>query len=112
MKNEDQPIGSRDDLIQISVGFLREVKDMTTGAEMETWLNEKYGEESQLYRDLARLITAGDDADWAENLAVGGLSYRRSRILDVEPATVKFSIPTVSLNHSPANNTQAEETQA
>src|SRR3546814_4408127 len=68
MKNEDQPIGSRDDLIQISVGFLREVKDMTTGAEMETWLNEKYGEESQLYRDLARLITAGADEDWAENL--------------------------------------------
>src|SRR3546814_2470805 len=80
MKNEDQPIGSRDDLIQISVGFLREVKDMTTGAEMETWLNEKYGEESQLYRHLARLITAGADEDWAGNPVVGRLSYRTSRI--------------------------------
>src|SRR3546814_6202176 len=98
MKNEDQPIGSRDDLIQISVGFLREVKDMTTGAEMETWLNEKYGEESQLYRDLARLITAGADEDWAENLEVGGLSYRRSRILEAAPETFQFSITAVYMN--------------
>src|SRR3546814_15017576 len=86
MKNEDQPIGSRDDLIQISVGFLREVKDMTTGAEMETWLNEKYGEESKLYRDLARLITAGADEDWAEHLEVGSLSSRRSRIPNARSA--------------------------
>jgi hypothetical protein len=61
MKNEVQPIGSRDNLIQISIGFLRAVKDMTPGADMETWFNEKYGEESQLYHDLARLITAGVD---------------------------------------------------
>src|SRR3546814_12314945 len=100
MKNEDQPIGSRDDMIQISVVFLREVKDMTTGAEMETWLNEKYGEESQLYRDLARLITAGADEDWAENLEVGGLSYRRSRILAAAPETFQFRLTAVYQNSS------------
>ena len=47
MMNKDQPTGSRDDLIQISIGFLREVKDMTPGAEMEKWLNEKYGAQSR-----------------------------------------------------------------
>src|SRR3546814_1287687 len=112
MKNEDQPIGSRDDLIQISVGFLREVKDMTTGAEMETWLNEKYGEESQLYRDLARLITAGADEDWAENLEVGGLSYRRSRILEAAPETFQFSITAVYMNSSEAKTFKDEEDKA
>lgn len=48
-------MGSRDELIQYSIPFLREVKDMTPGAEMERWLNERYGEGSQLYQDLARL---------------------------------------------------------
>jgi hypothetical protein len=72
MNTEDQAIGSRDDLIQISIGFLREVKDMAPGAEMEKWLNEKYGEESQLYRDLARLIRVGVAEGWAANLEVNG----------------------------------------
>lgn len=47
-------MGSRDELIQCSIPFLREVKDMTPGAEMERWLNQTYGEGSQLYQDLAR----------------------------------------------------------
>src|SRR3546814_9408310 len=102
MKNEDQPIGSRDDLIQISVGFLREVKDMTPGTEMETWLNEKYGKESQLYRDLARLITAGVDEGWGANLEVDGPNYRRGRILEAAPATFQFSITAVYMNSSEA----------
>src|SRR3546814_13795715 len=105
MKNEDQPIGSRDDLIQSSVGFLREVKDMTTGAEMETWLNEKYGEESQLYRDLARLITAGADEDWAENLEFGGLDTRRRRLLEAAPATFQFTITPRNMKRREANTT-------
>jgi multidrug efflux pump subunit AcrA (membrane-fusion protein) len=75
MKNEDHPIGGRDELIQISIGFMREVKDMTPGAEMEKWLNEKYGEESQLYRDLARLIRVGVAEGWAANLEVNGPNY-------------------------------------
>ena len=52
-------MGSRDELIQRSISFLREVKDMTPGAEMERWLNRKYGEDSQLYQDLSRLIKRG-----------------------------------------------------
>ncbi|MGY4310902.1 hypothetical protein ACVWW1_000205 [Bradyrhizobium sp. JR3.5] len=33
-------MGSREELIQRSIPFLREVKDMTPGAKMEPWLNE------------------------------------------------------------------------
>ena len=36
-------MGHREELIERSISFLREVKDMTPGAEMEKWLNEKYG---------------------------------------------------------------------
>ncbi len=36
-------MGHREELIMRSIPFLREVKDMTPGAEMEKWLNEKYG---------------------------------------------------------------------
>jgi hypothetical protein len=34
---------SRQALINRSIPFLRKVKDMTPGAEMERWLNAKYG---------------------------------------------------------------------
>jgi hypothetical protein len=109
MKNEDQPIGSRDDLIQISIGFLREVKDMTPGAEMEKWLNEKYGEESQLYRDLTRLIRAGVAEGWAANLEVNGPNYRRSRILEAAPETFQFSITAVYMNSNEAKTFKDED---
>ena len=33
-------MGSREDLIQCSIPFLAEVKDMTPAAELERWLNE------------------------------------------------------------------------
>ncbi|MHC2273740.1 hypothetical protein ACVME8_000351 [Bradyrhizobium diazoefficiens] len=74
-------MGSREQLIERSIPFLQEVKDMTPGAEMERWLNEKYGEESPLYQDLARLIKVGVEEGWAANQEVEGPNYRRSRIL-------------------------------
>jgi hypothetical protein len=37
-------MGSREELIERSIPFLRQVKDMTPGAEMERWLNKKSGE--------------------------------------------------------------------
>jgi hypothetical protein len=109
VKKEDQPIGSRDDLSQISIEFLREVKDMTPGAEMEAWLDENYNEENQLYRDLARLITAGVDEGWAANLEVDGPNYRRSRILEAAPETFQFSITAVYMNSSEAKTFKDEE---
>ena len=100
---------SRDDLIRISIEFLREVKDMTPGAEMEKWLNERYGEESQLYRDLARLISAGLVEGWAANLEVNGLNYRRSRILAAAPETFHFSITAVYMNANEARTFKDED---
>ena len=46
-------MGHREELIQRSIAFLQEVRDMTPSAAMENWLNEKYGENSDLYKDLA-----------------------------------------------------------
>lgn len=88
-------MGSREELIERSIAFLREVKDMTPGAEMEHWLNEKYGEESPLYQDLARLIKIGVEEGWAANQEVDGPNYRRSRILEPTPETFQFSITAV-----------------
>jgi len=91
-------MGSREELIQRSIPFLREVKDMTPGAEMERWLNKKYGEESELYRDLSRLIKLGVAEGWAANEEVAGPNYRRSRILEPLPETFHFSITAVYMN--------------
>ena len=75
-------MGHREELIQRSIPFLREVKDMTPGADMEKWLNKKYGEDSELYRELSRLIKLGVEEGWAANVEVAGRNYRRSRIQD------------------------------
>ncbi|MGF6427810.1 hypothetical protein ABIE91_003030 [Bradyrhizobium elkanii] len=45
---------------------------MTPGAEMERWLNTTYGEDSALYRHLARLIKIGVEEGWAANQEVDG----------------------------------------
>jgi hypothetical protein len=91
-------MGSREQLIELSIPFLREVKDMTPSAAMERWLNETYGEESALYNDLARLIKMGVEEGWAANQEVDGPNYRRSRILEPTPETFHFSITAVYMN--------------
>ena len=91
-------MGAREDLIQRSIPFLREVKDMTPGAEMEKWLNEKYGATSDLYQGLSALIRAGVKEGWAANQQVDGPDYRRSRIMEPSPETFEFSITAVYMN--------------
>jgi hypothetical protein len=91
-------MGHREELIERSIPFLREVKDMTPSATMEKWLNQAYGENSDLYRDLAGLIKLGVEEGWAANQEVEGPNYRRSRILEPSPATFYFSITAVYMN--------------
>ena len=91
-------MGHREDLIQRSIPFLREVKDMTPSKEMEAWLNRKYGPDSDLYKDLSRLIKLGVREGWAANQEVSGPNYRRSRILEPSPDTFHFSITAVYMD--------------
>jgi hypothetical protein len=71
---------------------------MTPGAEMEKWLNEEYGESSELYRELSRLIKIGVAEGGAANQQVDGPNYRRSRIVEPSPETFQFSITAVYMN--------------
>src|ERR1700759_3773163 len=91
-------MGHREELIQRSIPFLQEVKDMTPSAQMEKWLNEKYGQNSDLYKELARLIKLGVEEGWAANQEVDGPNYRRSRIVEPTPETFHFSIPAVDMD--------------
>jgi len=95
-------MGHREELIQRSIPFLNEVKDMTPGANMEKWLNSKYGEDSALYQDLARLIKLGVAEGWAANQEVDGPNYRRSRIVEPSAETMHFSITAVYMNSNDA----------
>ena len=90
----------REELVQRSIAFLQEVKDMTPSADMERWLNRTYGEGSALYEDLARLIKLGVAEGWAANQEVDGPDYRRSRISEPSPETLHFSITAVYMNSS------------
>ncbi len=95
-------MGHREDLIARSIPFLQVVKDMTPGAEMEKWLNATYGPQSDLYRDLARLIRLGLQEGWAANVEVGGPNYRRSRIQEPTAETFHFSITAVYMDSKDA----------
>ena len=91
-------MNSRDELIQRSIPFLKEVKDMTPGAAMERWLNTRYGPGSALYEDLSRIIKIGVEEGWAANQEVSGPHYRRSRIHEPSPETFHFSITAVYMD--------------
>ena len=46
-------------LIEASLPFLAEIQNMTTGTEVEQWLNATYPPGSPLYDELATLVKAG-----------------------------------------------------
>jgi hypothetical protein len=87
-------------LIERCLPFLAEVKDMTTGAAVETWLNQKYGPDSELYQSLSRLVAKGVEDGWAANIAIDGPRYRRSRIAAPSERTLFFSITAVYMDSS------------
>ena len=88
----------RQALIERSISFLREVKDMTTGPEVEAWLNTRHGSGTSLYEDLAALVKAGVEEGWAANVDLQGPRYRRSRIAAPSEATFHFSITAVYMD--------------
>lgn len=68
---------SKDELVACFIPLLREIKDMTASTEVEQWLNAKYGVESELYNNLARLIALGVREGWAADIEIAGPRYRR-----------------------------------
>lgn len=85
-------------LVERSIPFLDEVKDMTTGTEVERWLNQTYGPDSELYQTLARLVKQGVEEGWAANVEVDGPVYRRARLVEPSARTLHFSITAVYMD--------------
>ncbi|MFC9840260.1 DUF4863 family protein [Rhodococcus sp. NPDC127530] len=85
-------------LIDRSIPFLDEVKNRTAGGELEGWLNTTYGPGTELYDDLARMVTEGVDDGWAANVELDGPKYRRSRIASPSEQLNYFSITAVYMN--------------
>ncbi|MFF2114595.1 DUF4863 domain-containing protein [Rhodococcus sp. ACS1] len=85
-------------LIDRSIPFLDEVKNRTAGGELEGWLNTNYGPGTELYDDLARMITEGVDDGWAANVELDGPRYRRSRIASPSEELHYFSVTAVYMN--------------
>ncbi len=77
---------------------------MTTSAEVEQWLNTKYGVESELYKELSRLITIGVKEGWAADVEIAGPRYRRARLAAPYAETFFFSITAVLMDST--DNTQ------
>ena len=90
----------REALIERSLPFLDEVKDMTAGTEAERWLNRTYGPGSELYETLADLVRKGVRDGWAANVEIDGPLYRRSRIAEPSERTRHFSITAVYMDSS------------
>jgi hypothetical protein len=97
--SQSEALSHKNQLIELCLPFLKEVKEMTTGTEVEQWLNDKYGVDSQLYRELARLITIGVTKEgWAANIEIAGPRYRRARLVEPSEKTFFFSITTVYMD--------------
>lgn len=88
----------REALIERCIPFLEEVKDLTTGPEVESWLNQKYGPDSELYQTLSSLVRKGVEDGWAASIDIEGSAYRRSRIADPSERTLHFSITAVYMD--------------
>ncbi len=90
---------SKQALVERSIPFLGEVRNRTAGKDLEAWLNTTYGPDSDLYRDLARLIQVGVlEEGWAANIEVDGPRYRRSLIAEPSADTHYFSITAVYMH--------------
>ena len=100
----------RQALIERSIPFLREIKDMTAGTAVERWLNGRYGPDSSLYQELAELVKAGIEEGWAANVEIQGRRYRRSRIAEPSADTFHFSITAVYMDST--GNTQGNPENA
>lgn len=95
-------------LIERSIPFLEEVKDMTAGTEVERWLNRKYGPDSELYQTLARLVKKGVDDGWAADIEIDGPIYRRARLAEPSERTRHFSITAVYMDSTGNRQGNAE----
>lgn len=104
MMMKDELNADREALIERSIRFLEDVKDMTAGTETERWLNQHCGPDSELYQTLARLVKQGVRDGWAANVELDGSIYRRSRIADPSEGTRYFSVTAVYMDST--DNTQ------
>jgi hypothetical protein len=102
--SQTHPTSGKDELVARFIPFLQEVSNMTTSTEMEHWLNTKYGVDSELYKELSRLIILGVDEGWAANVEVAGPRYRRSLLTAPSADTFFFSITAVLMDST--NNAQ------
>lgn len=107
--SQTQLANSKDELAARFIPFLQEVKDMTTGTEVEQWLNAKYGVESELYKELSRLITLGIREGWAADIEVAGPRYRRSRVVMPSAETFFFSATAVLMDSTDNTQNNPEE---
>ena len=94
----------KDELIACFIPLLQAVKDMTTGTDVERWLNTTYGVDSALYQDLSQRIIQGVQEGWAADIEVAGPRYRRSPIVAPSAETFFFSAMAVLLDST--DNTQ------
>jgi hypothetical protein len=99
----------KEQLISLCLPFLEEVKDLTTGTDVERWLNDKYGPNSTFFQEVSRLIKIGVlEEGWAADVEIAGPRYRRARMVDPSEATFGFSITTVYMDSTNNDQTNPE----
>ena len=108
--SETPVTSTKDQLVARCLPFLEEVRDMTTGVEVEQWLNTKYGVNSELYKDLSRLIKIGVEEGWAADAEIAGPRYRRARLVAPCAGTFYFSITAVLIDSTGNTQNNPEDT--
>jgi hypothetical protein len=88
----------RNELINLCIEFLGRIKDRTPNKNLEKWLNDNYGSDSETYQRIANLVIEGVVEGWAANFEITGPNYRRSCLCEPCAETFYFSITTVYMD--------------
>lgn len=91
-------MSKREELINLCIEFLSKIKDKTASTDIEQWLNEVYGPDTETYQAIAELVIEGVAQGWAANTEISGPHYRRSRLCEPCAETFYFSITTVFMD--------------
>jgi 2-hydroxylaminobenzoate mutase len=80
------------ELIQLLRSLFDDIRAMPLDAALEARLNSKYGDGTESYARLARLLKLGVEEGWAAYADIEGTDYRRGRIAEPSHETSNMSV--------------------
>ena len=87
------PAGThKDELLAAVHALCSEIREMPLDDALSSFLNTRYGADTERYQTLARLVRLGVEEGWAAYVEIEGPDYRRGRIAEPGFDTAGMSV--------------------